>query len=567
MLRARPASPHRRTGRAVFLFAALALSACKGSETAGGGSSDIGGTIVFSTPSDAQTMLPPLIVNVIDRTVTDLLYDRLADISDDMNTTGDKTFKPQLAERWDWSADSLSIAFHINPRAKWHDGQPVRAADVRYSVQLYKDPALGTSATPLIANIDSASVRDSLTAVVHFKRHTPTQFYDMVYQVLILPQHVLASTPVSQMKTADIGRKGIGSGRFRLAKWEPGQRIELVADTANYRGRPKLDRVIWSIAPDFNAAVTRFMSGEADVFDQLRPEQIARLAGDTARRIVRYPTFQYTYLWFNEANPAALGQPHPLLGDRAVRRALTMAVDRRAMLRNVFDTLGQMLYGPFPNTVDVADSTLAQIPYDTVKARALLDSAGWIPGTDGVRSKNGRRLEFAITTPNSSAARKQYVVLLQEAFKLVGAAVRIDEGDFATFSAKQNDHKFDAIMALYATDPDVSGFKQTWSTAGMAKDGANFGDYSNPKVDALLDSATTTFDPSRKKDYARRAFEMIIQDAAGIWLYAPPTIAGVHKRIRTAPMRADGYWAHLADWYIPAGERSARDRIGLRPTQ
>lgn len=566
MLRARPASPHRSIRRATFLFAALALTACKGTETAGGGSGDVGGTIVFATPADAQTMLPPLIVNVTDRTITDLLYDRLADIGDDMNTTGDKTFTPQLAERWDWSADSLSIAFHLNPRAKWHDGQPVRAADVRFSVQLFKDPSLGTATAPLIANIDSASVRDSLTAVVHFKRHTPTQFYDMVYQVPILPQHVLGGTPAAQLKTADIGRRGIGSGRFRLAKWVPGQRIELVADTANYRGRPKLDRVIWSVAPDFNTAVTRFLSGEADVFDQLRPEQIARLAGDTAHKLVRYPTFQYTYLWFNLANPAALGQPHPILGDRAVRRALTMAVDRRAMLRNVFDTLGQMLYGPFPSTLDVSDTTLAQIPYDTVKARALLDSAGWVPGTDGVRSKNGRRLEFAITTPNSSAARKQYVVLLQEAFKLVGAAVKIDESDFATFVAKQNDHKFDAIMALYATDPDVSGFKQTWSTAGMAKDGANFGDYSNPKVDALLDSATATFDQSRKKDYARRAFETIIQDAAGIWLYAPPTIAGVHKRIHTAPMRADGYWAHLADWYIPAAERSARDRIGLRPT-
>ncbi len=566
MHRASRLALHRALRRLPCLLAALAVVACKGSETAAGGAGDVGGTIVISTGGDAATMLPPLVSTITDRTVTDLLYDRLAEIGDDLNTTGDKTFTPRLAERWEWSADSLSITFHLAPRARWHDGRPVRASDVRYSVNVMKDPALGSPALPLLENVDSASVRDSLTAVVHFKRHTPGQFYDVVYQVMILPEHILGSTPAAQLKTADVGRKGIGSGRFRLARWEPGQRIELIADTANYRGRPKLDRVIWSIAPDFNTAVTRFLSGEADMFDQLRPEHVAKLAGDTARKVIRYPSFQYAYLWMNATNPASPGQPHPIFGDRAVRRALTMAVDRGAMLRNVFDTLGQPLYGPFPRTVDVADTTLAQIPYDTLKARALLDSAGWVVGRDGVRSRNGRRLEFSITTPSSSAARKQYAVLLQEAFKQVGAAAKIDETDFPTFAGKQAGHDFDGIMALYASDPDVGGFKQTWSTAGMAKDGANFGNYSNPVVDALLDSAMNSFDPARKKAYARRAFATIIDDAPGIWLYAPPTIAGLHKRIRTAPLRADGYWAHLADWWIPAAERTARDRIGLRPT-
>ena len=85
-----------------------------------------------------------------------------------------------------------------------------------------------------------------------------------MYQVSIVPQHILGNTPAGQMKTAEITRRGIGSGRFRLARFEPGKRLELVADTANYRGRPKLDRVVFAISPDFNAAVTRFFAGDAD---------------------------------------------------------------------------------------------------------------------------------------------------------------------------------------------------------------------------------------------------------------------------------------------------------------
>jgi peptide/nickel transport system substrate-binding protein len=522
--------------------------------------------VVVSVAGDVGMILPPLLVSIIDHEVSDLLYDRLAEIGQELNTVGDRGFKPQLAERWDWSKDSLSIAFHLDPKARWHDGRPVRASDVRYSVALIKDPALGSPAAPLISNIDSVAVRDSLTAVAYFKRHTPEQFYDLVYQIAILPEHILSNTPPAQLKTAEVARRGIGSGRFRLVRWQPGQRIELVADTGNYRGRPKLDRIVFSFAPDFNAAATRFFAGDADLFEQLRPEQLAKIAADTTRRAQRYPSLQYGYLALNQVDPKQPALPHPVLGDRAVRRALTMAVDRRAMLRNVFDTLGQPLYGPIPHALAVADTTVPQIPYDTAGARALLDGAGWVRGADGVRSKNGRRLEFSISTPNSSAVRHQYAVLLQDAFKRVGAVVKIDESDFGAFIAKESGHAFDAEIALYSTDPSISGLKQSWTSAGIAKGGSNTLSYSNPVVDALLDSATATFDPARTKSYARRAVETIIEDAPGIWLYESPTVMGLDKRIRTAPMRADAYWAGLADWWIPADKRTARDRIGLRPT-
>ena len=522
--------------------------------------------MVIAQPGEPATLHPGLVGLSIERQITDLLYDRLAEIGDDLNTVGDRGFRKQLADRWEWAPDSLSIAFHLNPRARWHDGRPVTASDVRYSLALTKDPAFGSPNLPLIENIDSVAVRDSLTAVAYFKRRTPEQFFDLVYQVLIVPQHVFQNTPAARMKTDEVARRGIGSGRFRLASFEPGKRLELIADTTNYRSRPKLDRIVYVPTPDFNTAVTRFFAGDADFFEQLRPEHIARIASDTTRRTIAYSTLGYAYRALNNIDPAQPGMPHPIFGDRAVRRAMTMAVDRRAMLRNVFGAYGSPSYGPFPHTLPVADTTLPQLPYDTTRARALLDSAGWLPGPDGVRVKNGRRLEFGITTPVSSAARKQYSVLLQDAFKRVGAIARIDEVDLAGFSEKNGNRSFDTTIELYAADPSVTGFKQSWTTSALGKDGSNFPSYSNPVVDALIDSATMTFDPARTRAYARRAFEIIIEDAPGIWLYEPPTVAGVHKRIRTTAMRADGYWSGMADWWIPAAERTARDRIGLRQT-
>jgi len=557
--------PRARLCWAPIVLAALVAAGCKGAEPNASATGEMGGTMVVAMPGDVGTLLPGLVVSMGDRELTDLLYDRLAEIGDDMNTLGDKGFTPRLAERWDWAPDSMSITFHLNPKARWHDGQPVRASDVRYSLNLIKDPAFGSPVAVYVTNVDSVSVRDSLTAVAWFKRHTPEEFYDLVYQVVIVPEHILGNTPAAQLKTADVGRRGIGSGRFRLARWEPGQRLEIVSDTGNYRGRAKLDRVVFVPSADFNAAVTRFFSGEADLFDQLRPENMAKLAGDTVRHALRYPNLQYATYAFNLVDPKQPSRPHPIFGERAVRRALTMAIDRVAMARNAFDTLGLPLHGPFPSSIAVADTTLPQIPYDTTAARALLDSAGWLAGPDGVRVKNGRRLAFGLMSPSSSASRHQYAVLLQAALRKVGADVRLEETDFATFVAKQNTHAFDTEISLFATDPSVSGFKQTWSTAGISKDGSNFTAYSSPVVDALLDSATTTFDPARTRAYARRAFETIIEDAPAVWLYQPPTVAGIARRIRTTNLRADEYWADMADWWIPADQRIARDRIGLQP--
>jgi peptide/nickel transport system substrate-binding protein len=111
------------------------LSGCRDvqQQPALAGPNDIGGTMVVAQPGEPATLLPPLAGLSIERQITDLLYDRLAEIGDDLNTVGDRGFRKQLADRWEWAADSLSIAFHLDPRARWHDGVPVRASAVRPS--------------------------------------------------------------------------------------------------------------------------------------------------------------------------------------------------------------------------------------------------------------------------------------------------------------------------------------------------------------------------------------------------------------------------------------------------
>jgi peptide/nickel transport system substrate-binding protein len=544
-------------------FAAV-LAGCDAGLRAGSSvdQSDVGGTIVLASAGDADVLFPPLSFSATGKAVSDLVFDKLAEIGADLNTIGDRGFTPRLARRWSWAPDSLSIAFEIDPRARWHDGRPVRATDVRFSFDVLRDPAVGSPFAGLVASIDSVTARDSMTAVAWFKKRSPEQFYDFVYQVPVIPEHVYGAVPRAQLKSSDLLRRPVGSGRFRFVRWDPGVRVELAADTANYRGRAKLDRVIWSISSDGPSAAAKLLSGEADFWEQLTPDQLARVAKDSALRVQPFPGLQYAFMAMNLRERKGT-RPHPVFGDRAVRRALSMAMDRRAMLRNVFDTVGQISYGPFPRAQSVADTTLELPPYDVAYAKSLLDSAGWRETPNGVRQKHGRPLEFGLTVPQSSRARMAYAVLIQEQLRGVGARVNVETVDYPTFMARQDARDFDAMLAAFSTDPGASGTKQYWHSSSAAKGGNNFVGYTNPRFDALLDSALAAFDPAAAKRYARRAFGVLVQDAPAVWLYDVVPLAGVHRRIRVSGFRADGFWAGLADWHIPSSERIPRDRVGL----
>ena len=526
-----------------------------------------GGTLVVVTGGDAGSLIPALVADALGRTVSDQLFDRLAEISQELRTLpGDRGYTPRLARSWTWSPDSLSIEFSIDPRARWHDGQPVRASDIRFTHQLAANPKTASAVAVNIANVDSVQVRDSLTAIVWFKRRTPEQFTDFVYQLPIIPEHVYSGIAPEQLRTDPKSRSPVGSGRFRFARWEAGSRLEIVADTANYRGRPKLDRVIFTIARDPASAAAQILSGQADFYEVFPADQLSKLDSSSVARAEGAPTLGYTHMSMSQRDRKA-NRPHPVLGERAVRRALSMAVDRAAMLQNVFGSHGHLGRGPFPAVLASADTTLQPPPFDPAAAKALLDSAGWRePAPGGVRAKNGKPLRFSLMYPTSSVARSRYAVLIQQQLRNVGAQVDLEALEpGSAFFPRLFAGDYDAAMNTYNTDPGFSGTRQSWSTAGIGENGQNYGRYSNPAVDKLLDSSLATFDLARAKSYVSQAFQQIIADAPSIWLYDNYNIAGVHRRIELRPMRADGWWSELADWSIPRDKRIDRDRIGLTP--
>ena len=534
--------------------------ACSG-ETGSGG--DTGGTLVISVGADADYLLPPITQALVGRQVFDQVFYRLAELESPLRTIGDEGFESRIASEWEWADDSLSIAFSIDPRARWHDGTPIRARDVVFSWALYVDTLVASPTAVYLENVDSVTAPDSMTAVIWFERRKPEQFFEVVHNLMVLPSHLLGETDRAQIRSSPLATAPVGSGPYRVARWERGSRIELVADTAHWRGRPRLDRVIWTIAPNPATAATRLFAGEADLYESMRPELIEQARNDSMIALQPYRSLQYGFMQFNLRDARNPAQPHPIFSDRNVRRALAMAIDRERLVRNIYDTLAYVAIGPVPRAV-AADTSMTHLPFDPARAQQLLDSLGWRDANgDGIRERNGRPLAFGVIVPSSSRPRLDAAVVMQEMLRQVGANLEVEQMEFNAFLERQRTRRFDAWMGLWQTDPSPSGVLQTWGASGES----NFGAYANARFDALVDSAVHAPAADASRRFWRTAYQTIIDDAPAIWLYEPRLVMGHHRRLQLAGLREDAWWAGIPEWSIPADERIARDRIpvAMRP--
>jgi peptide/nickel transport system substrate-binding protein len=501
------------------------------------------GTIVIGASADPNSLFPPLALNVEARQATELMYEYLADVGVGMNTVGDAGFVRQIASGWTWTTDSMSITFQIDPRARWHDGAPVTAADVAFSFMLYSDPEIGSTLTTPLAMVDSVSAPDARTAVFWFGRRGPRQFYTAAAMMLILPRHLLGQLSADSLREGAASRDPVGSGPYRYSSWEKGSQFEITAVEDHYRAPPLNDRIVWSIAPDYKTGVLRLLAGEVDVFANVRQESLEELSESDKFRTVMLPGMDYVFMQLNHANP--------ILASREMRRALTMALDRRAMVQSLLGPLGAVSLGPAVRAFPTTDTALAQIPFDRPRAESILDSMGWRrAGADAIRSRDGNPLRIEILVPVSSQSRMRIAVLIQEQLRAAGVDAVIEQMDFAAFSARQAARDFDAALASWTLGSSPEAVRATWTSKAAEEGGLNYGGYRNPSFDRLVDSALAAENLADSRRLFRRANQIIIDDAAAVWLYEPRSVLAIHTRLSTAPMRPNAWWLGLPAWKV-----------------
>ncbi len=540
----------------VVVCAALLLAGCAGpARRAGEGAT--GGTLVIVTTGDADVLFPPAGAVTTSADVAGLVFSRLADLTFDLNTVDDSGFVPELARSWD-HPDSTTLVFHLDPRARWHDGVPVRAADVAFSFDVYRDTLVNSRFRPNLDAIDSVTVRDSLTAVFHFHRWYPEQLYDATYHMKVLPRHLLDSIPRARLASSAFARAPVGSGPFRFVRWEAGAVIELAADTAYFLGRPRLDRVIWRVVPDLGSAVGVLLAGEGDAIPLIPPAELrARVRAAPTLRLVPYPSNAVAYVAFNLRGRGGKGA-HPIFGDRDVRRALAMGIDRATLVRSLFGAEGEVPVGATARAQWIWSDSIRQVPFDTAGARRLLEARGWRSGPGGVRWKSGVPLRFSLLYPTTSRLRQDAAVLLQAQLKPLGVDLRLQPLEFTLFEERSVRKDFDATFQARTLDASPASVLQLFGSEGAPQ--SNYGSYASPAFDALAHRAIAAPTRVAARPLWREALGTLNEDAPAVFLFSPPVAAAVHRRFAGVRIRPDEWLAGVGAWFVPPRDRLPRDR-------
>lgn len=529
---------------------ALALTACaKGSETTSAALT--GGTLVIASPGDADVLLPPVLTTEVGKQIADLIFPRLAELKLGLNTVDDSGFAPSLARSWE-HRDSLTLAFRLDPRARWQDGEPVRASDVAFTFAVYTDTLVGAAALPNLADIAAVEAEDSLTAVFHFRHARAEQLLDATYHMRILPRHLLEAIPRAQLASAPFGRDPVGVGPFRFVRWTPGAELVLEADSGWFLGRPRLDQIVWRILPDVSAAVSALIAGEADAMETIpQRDEIERVLQAPDLRLVPYPSPFLGGIAFNLRRPP--------FQDRELRRALAMAIDRETIVRSIFGPYGEVPVGSTVRMQWIAEGAVRQLAYDTLEATRTLEAQGWrLAAGATIRAKDGVPLRFTLLVPTTSRTRQQAAVLVQDQLKKVGVDVRIQPLDFPVFMQRSERGEFEAVFFSRTLEASPSTLTTDWSTGAIG--GVNWGAYSSPAFDSIVAAALAARTREAAAPRFRQALEILNDDAPAVFVYSPRNNAAIHRRFENVTIRPDSWLATVAAWSVPPDRRLPRDR-------
>lgn len=449
----------------------------------------------------------------------------------------DGTFAPVLAREVPTlenggvtlAADGMHVRYALRRGVTWSDGAPFSSADVRFTWErIMRDPRVATrEGYDRISAIDTP---DEDTVVVRYRQVYPAYLtrFDAV-----LPRHALDG-----VDPAAYGRAPLGTGPFRISEFVSAQQVTAVRNE-RFRepGRPLLDRVIFKFVPSIEAAMAQLRVGEVHAAfnvseaDALDLERDRAIVLDEARSpIIEALSFNVA----RRAAPADDSAPHPVLGDRTVRRALVHATPKAEIVRALLG--GRAMVGRTEIPLGwAAVSDVDQEPYDPETARRLLADAGWSLGPDGIRRKGGVRAEVEIVSTTGNKLRERIQQVLIDAWRDVGVAATIRNVPSQVLTAPfagggtRRRGDFDVLLAqvglgtIGGVDPQAY-LTQRHTCAAIPRQanggaGGNWERFCDRRIDTLLAQTATTLDMAQRRAAYREVQRIVNDEALAIWLF------------------------------------------------
>ncbi|MGH8905425.1 MAG: ABC transporter substrate-binding protein [Egibacteraceae bacterium] len=438
---------------------------------------------------------------------------------------------PDLAaELPEVSEDGKTVTVRLRDDVQFHDGEPLTADDVVFTWQALSDPEL---ASPLFSRfgldglISEVTAVDDLTVQFTLSRLDPA-FVEKLY-VGIVPEHLLAGEDLAQ---SDFNRQPVGTGPYRYVETVPGERIVFEANPDYFGGAPTIQRVVFTFLPDENARVAALLDGSIDV---------ARLNPRLAETFRDNPAFQVIEIPSASIEQMSLPNTNPVLAEAPVRRAIAMGIDRQALLEAIQLGVGQVANSPIVSGQWAYDPSVT-IPFDPEQAAQLLDEAGWVPGDDGIREKDGQRLAFTIMHLPTLTQHRDMGLAMRSDLAEIGIDVTVEAVDTPAYLDRlATDPWLHGIGTPY--DPDTELWARYHSSLADDGDpGTNRAGMRNPDVDAALEAGRATTDRDQRRDSYTDLQHALAEDGSylhllerAITVVVPADVEGIEVQLQGSP--------------------------------
>src|SRR5262245_39912443 len=480
-----------------------------------------GGKLIFAARQDIDTLDPHVTSRAATRKILIQVMDTLTVINPQ-----DGSVQPGLAESWEVSADARTYTLKLKKGVKFHDGTAFDAAAVKFSFDRMQEP-LGAAgvARAFLGPYEGCEVVDPTTVRVKFKQ----PYAPFLRMAALSPLGPVSPTAVQKMGQ-DFSRKPVGTGPFMVQGWVTKDHVRLVRNPAygwapplsKHQGAAYLDEIVWRFVPEATTRTAVLQTGEVNISEDLSYADVAALGRNRDVAVLRGVPAGTPWTIFPNVQRAPTD-------DVAVRRALHHLINKDAIVRVVFHGQSQaawsLLQPPTPGYAPVAKELCA---YDQARAKKLLDEAGWKPGADGIRVKDGKRLEL-LWIFGTNNGYEEMAPLIQGMAREVGIDIQLREQPRVQMyeAWRKSEHNIGELNWWF---PDPSILTSNFHTSRLQA--FNPPRLSDPEVDRLLDQASAMTDEGPRMDLYKKIQRMLVDMGAGIGLVDQVTIVGTRKEVQ-----------------------------------
>ena len=462
--------------------------------------------------------------------------------------------QPDLAESWGTSSDGTLYNFSIRPNAVWHDGQPVTADDVIFTIELIKSAGslFPQDIKDLWSGIEVKRLDDK---TLQFKLSEPFAPFLDYATFGVLPKHLLESVPADQLATAEFNLKPVGTGPYKFDHIvTSGGQISGVALTVNenyYLPKAFIEQVIFRFYPNSASALDAYQQGEVLGISQLTSDVLQKALMEPTLSVYTSRLPQMGLVFLNLNNPSV-----PFLQDEKIRRALLLGMNRNRIVSRIMQGQAIVADGPIlPGSWAYYDQ-IEHLDYDSDAAAALLKGEGFvIPASGGdVRAKDGQFLTFVLVHPDD-LVHTQIAQSIQADWALIGVKIDLQS---VPYNSLVNDflttRNYQAALAdlntMRTPDPDPYLFWHQSEATG----GQNYSQWDNRTASEFLETARTVTDFDSRARLYRNFQVTFVKEMPSLPLYYPVYSYGVDNQVQgvqVAPMYdTSDRLALISEWYL-----------------